>query len=94
MSKWRYNKKTHSIFEGRKELCGFGSGYDAIAEWFVAEHNKSSAEIFRLRRELNEISIQLNELYDKTCNTTPPEIYASILGLHERLDIALQDKPK
>ena len=94
MNKWRYNKKTHAIFESRKELCGFGSVYDAIAEWFVAEHNKSSAEIFRLRRELNEISIQLNELYDKTCNTTPPEIYASILGLHERLDMALQGQPQ
>ncbi len=49
MSEWRYSKRIHSIFEGKKELCGFGISHDAIAEWVVAEHNKISMELLNER---------------------------------------------
>jgi hypothetical protein len=46
-------------------------------------------EIERLRAEMRAVSDELYELYNETCDSTPPEIYASIFGLHERLDVFL-----
>jgi len=77
--------KTYTFFEDAGKFVRF------------EEHKKvvdaQKQEIESLKTELREISRQFCELYDQTCDTTPPEIYASILGLHERLDIALQEKP-
>ena len=39
--------------------------------------------------EIQEVANQLMDLYDKCIETTEPEIFGTILGLHERLEEAL-----
>jgi hypothetical protein len=40
--------------------------------------------------EVQDVCNQLYELYDETNEICPPHIYGAILGLHERLEIALK----
>lgn len=39
-----------------------------------------------LKTEIQEVSNQLLDLYDKCNETTKPEFYGTVLGLHERLE--------
>ena len=39
---------------------------------------------------IQEAANDLYDLYDKCNNTTEPEVYGAILGLHERLELALE----
>lgn len=46
--------------------------------------------IKKLEDEIQEVSNQLLELYDKCNETAEPEVYGTILGLHERLEQSLR----
>lgn len=39
-----------------------------------------------LEAEMEEVANQLYELYNECNETTEPEVYGTILGLHERLE--------
>ncbi len=43
-----------------------------------------------LQTEMQEVANQLMDLYDKCIETTEPEVFGTILGLHERLETALK----
>ena len=45
------------------------------------------------RTELQEIANLLLELYTDISETTDPEVYGSILGIHERIELYLQGQP-
>lgn len=47
---------------------------------------KLQQRIKELKTEMQEVSNQLMDLYDKCQETTKPEVYGTILGLHERLE--------
>ena len=50
-------------------------------------HRNSELErIEGLEAEIQEVSNQLIELYNQCSETTAPEVYGTILGLHERLE--------
>jgi len=71
----------------------------AICEWpdkrdieeVVSTQAERNAE---LEKEIQAVADQLYELYDNYNETALPEIYGSILGLHERLEIVLGEYPK
>ena len=42
--------------------------------------------------ELQEIANLLMELYIDCNETAEPEVYGSILGMHERIELFLEDK--
>ena len=42
-----------------------------------------------LKTEMQEVANQLMDLYDKCIETTEPEVFGTILGLHERSTISL-----
>ncbi|MBE3145025.1 MAG: hypothetical protein IMZ61_14070 [Planctomycetes bacterium] len=44
------------------------------------------------RTELQEIANLLMELYTDCNETAAPEVYGSILGMHERIELYLQGK--
>ena len=58
------------------------------ASWSeLAEENEILKErITELQNEMQQVSNDLYELYNKCADTTKPEIYGTILGLSERLD--------
>jgi len=58
------------------------------ASWSeLAEENEILKErITELQNEMQQVSNDLYELYNKCADTTEPEIYGTILGLSERLD--------
>jgi len=67
----------------------------AEGEAVLAEFKQLQADNKELKAEMREVSNQLNDLHDICNETTMPGnagIYGTILGLHERLDIALQGK--
>ena len=43
-----------------------------------------------LQTEMQEVANQLMDLYDNCVETTEPEVFGTILGLHERLETALK----
>ena len=43
-----------------------------------------------LQTEMQEVANQLMDLYDKCVETTEPEVFGTILGLHERLEESLK----
>jgi len=55
------------------------------------DKQKSYEERIKEREaEIQEVSNQLMDLYESCQKTAKPEIYGSILGLHERLEKALK----
>ena len=54
--------------------------------------NKQVEQIKELEDEIQEVSNQLNDLYELCSETTRPAVYGTILGLHERLEQALKGK--
>ena len=58
------------------------------ASWSeLAEENEILKErITELQNEIQQVSNDLYELYNKCADTTEPEIYGTILGLSERLE--------
>jgi len=58
------------------------------ASWSeLAEENEILKErITELQNEMQQVSNDLYELYNKCADTTEPEIYGTILGLSERLE--------
>ena len=53
---------------------------------------KQAKRIKYLKAEIQEVANQLIELYNECNETTEPEVYGAILGLHERLEQALKGK--
>lgn len=47
-------------------------------------------QIGELKTEMQEVANQLMDLYDKCIETAEPEVFGTILGLHERLEEALK----
>jgi len=45
------------------------------------------------RTELQEIANLLMELYTDINDTAAPEVYGSILGMHERIELFLESEP-
>lgn len=41
--------------------------------------------------KLEKIRDASYELYNDSCDNTPPEFYATMLGIHELADLALED---
>lgn len=59
----------------------------------IYDHIKEQVkQIKELETEIQEVSNQLYNLYDACNETTEPEVYGTILGLHERLEQALKGK--
>ena len=52
-------------------------------------HSKDK-RIKELKTLMQDTSNQLIELYDKCNETTEPEVYGTILGLHEKLEQTLK----
>ncbi len=73
--------------EARRE----DSLYDRIGS-LERERTKLLKRIADFETEIQEVSNQLMELYDKCGDTTEPEIYGTVLGLHERLEKFLPAK--
>ena len=59
---------------------------DEDAEFF----RKLSAKYLDMKVEMQKIADLLNELYNDTCDTTEPEVYGTILGIHERIELFLE----
>ena len=77
----------------QKRIAGLESENKAVTKRAgAAEEDWQTAEkrITWLEDEIQEAANDLYDLYDKCNNTTEPEVYGAILGLHERLELALK----
>jgi len=52
-------------------------------------NDKLKEQVKKLGAEIQEVSNQLLELYDNCNETAEPEVFGTILGLHERLKKAI-----
>ncbi len=79
--------KNERIEELEAELHNY---FEMAAKSYTACGNYQQ-RIKGLESEIQEVSNQLVDLYNKCNETTAPEVYGTVLGLHERLEQALKD---
>lgn len=51
-----------------------------------------STKIELLEALLREVSNDVYELYNEYADTTPPELYGALLGIHTKIDMGLKDQ--
>ena len=63
-----------------------------VSQMLLTGNGKLQERIKELKDEIQEVANQLMELYTDCADKTEPEVYGTILGLHERLEQALKGK--
>lgn len=76
----------------KKDAICYDLPNEEIIQQLSNENEELAEQIKDFEAEVQEVSNQLYDLYELCSDTTRPEVYGSILGLHERLDQALKDK--
>lgn len=99
---WLFGHKWHKldnngtfIFDNVCLRCAKGIGENKEftisleeAEFF----RKLSSRYIDMGVEMRQIADLLNELYNDTCDTTKPNVYGTILGIHERIELFLESQ--
>ena len=77
------NKRIGELETDKENLRLYASGLENA-------QNLINVRFRNLQTEMQEVANQLMDLYDKCIETTEPEVFGTILGLHERLEEALK----